>query len=587
VSLSVPSDLNSIVTANPQIVVANGIDASTITTILRDAANLPVPAKSVSLATDRAADALAQPALPTNASGATTGTIKSTVVGVSTITATDVSDTLVLSSRPKVFFTHGQVLELRKSASKKEAVVGDVVNYLVEIRNKTAKIVTPVRISDQIPPNFKYVKGSARLNGAVLAEPAGNRPLIFDIGSVPAFTDSNSNGRADPGESGYMTLTYQLVIGSGATPRDYVNTVVATDVCDQCYISNTSDATVTVVLDPLFDLGTIIGKVFQDKNGDGWQDRDEPGVPGAMVVMDNGDYVITDEFGRYHFPAVKPGHRLVKINVLALPAGAKVTTDEALVVIVTPGLLAKANFGVIVEHETETIGRPGQTGMGVKSEAQDQPVQVVGSAETLQIMVNGLMASLPLSDIRMSVEALPEMVEVKSGTLEKPVRFSTELSLPERVAAASWKLVVYDGKGNIIQTDATIGVKGTVDYAAGVIVLTTGTAIGASTASSFKFNPFAAVLVAGGSAKLLDLFSQIPELTNAAYGAGIRNETSLVLDGEGNLANSPSAAAKGTNIVSQWSHYSEEPYRVQAVFSGFQPGGHDNDLTLSQQVNHL
>lgn len=144
-----------------------------------------------------------------------------------------------------------------------------------------------------------------------------------------------------------------------------------------------------------------------------------------------------------------------------------------------------------------------------------------------------------------------------------------------------------DGKGNLIQTDATIGIKGTVDYATGTIVKTAGTAIGAVGAgigagSTFKYNPFAAVLNAAGSAKLFNLYSQIPELTNAVYAAGVKGETNLALVGEGNVA-----SGQGTNIVTQWSHYSEEPYRVTPVSAGFPPGGHDNDPSLSQQVNHL
>jgi uncharacterized repeat protein (TIGR01451 family) len=449
-AVALPSDLNSTVTAIPQIVLANGVDAATITTVLRDAANQPVTGKTVSLSSDRGADVLVQPASPTDTGGAATGTIRSTVVGVSTITSTDATDGLVLSARPQVFFTQGQVLELTKSASKREATVGDVISYVIEIRNKTASNITPVKVDDRIPPNFKYVKGSARLNGSVMNDPAGNRPLTFDIGVVPALVDSNGNGKADPGEPGYMTLTYQLVVGSGAKPRDYVNTAAAWDACEQCFISNPSEATVTVTLDPLFDLGTIIGKVFEDRNGDGWQDRDEPGVPGAMIVLDNGDYSITDEYGRYHFPAVKPGHRLVKINLLSLPPGSTVTTDEALVVSVTPGLLAKANFGVNTRRDTESIGRPGQAGIRIEGEAHERPVQVVGSAETLQLMINGTMAALPASDVRMSANGPYEIVELHNGTLAKPVRFLTEMSRPDLVA--SWELIVFDDKGNSLRT---------------------------------------------------------------------------------------------------------------------------------------
>src|SRR5207247_3696602 len=141
----------------------------------------------------------------------------------------------------------------------------------------------------------------ARLNGAPAADPTGNRTLTFDLGTVPALADSNGNGRADPGEPGYMALSYQLVIGSGATPGEYTNTAVARDVCALCVISNRAEAAVSVVMDRLFDLGTIIGKVFEDKDRDGRQGPDERGVSGVMVALDDGTYGLTHEYVRYHF----------------------------------------------------------------------------------------------------------------------------------------------------------------------------------------------------------------------------------------------------------------------------------------------
>ncbi len=447
---TVADPLKSSVTVDPPIVNANGVAVSAITVILRDVNNLPVFGKTVTLSSSRGAvDTLVQPGAVTDANGVATGSISSLTVGVVAIIAMDTTDGVVIAMQPQIAFTQGLVLELRKTANKKEAVVGDVISYLIEIRNKTTKDVTLVRVDDRIPPNFKYLKGSARLNGAVMTDPAGNRPLTFDIGTVPALVDSNGNGRADPGEPGYMTLSYQLVIGAGAMPREYVNTAVAKDICDRCFISNTDEAKVTVILDPLFDLGTIIGKVFDDKNRNGWQDRDEKGIAGAMVVLDNGTYAITDEYGRYHFPAVQPGQRLIKINLLSLSHGAFATTDEALVVSVTPGLLVKANFGVISSNDTETIGRPKQLGVFMKSEGKEEPVQIVGNAETLTVLINGQMASLPTCDVRMAVEGLSEVVEISGHNLDKPVKFSVEMG--ENREAQAWSLDIFDARGSVVR----------------------------------------------------------------------------------------------------------------------------------------
>ena len=44
-----------------------------------------------------------------------------------------------------------------------------------------------------------------------------------------------------------------------------------------------------------------------------------------MVALDSGVYALTDPYGRYHFPAVDPGHRMVKINLKSLADGAEAT----------------------------------------------------------------------------------------------------------------------------------------------------------------------------------------------------------------------------------------------------------------------
>jgi hypothetical protein len=157
-----------------------------------------------------------------------------------------------------------------------------------------------------------------------------------------------------------------------------------------------------------------------------------------------------------------------------------------------------------------------------------------------------------------------------------------------------------DGKGNIIETVGVGAVQkvGTVDYMAGVITITTGPAVAGALSGSYTFNPFAQILQAGGSSKLLDGQSQIPELTNAAWGNGVKNDPNLGLFGvtrvtESLGANPPftgAAQTSNTNLVTQWTHWGEEPYRVTMVLSSFPPGGSDNDPTLlgfGQPTAHL
>ena len=437
-------------TAAPLIVIADGSAASILSAILRDSSRNPLAGLSVSFTSQRGAlDSITQPVGPTDASGTASGAIRSTTPGSTTVRAL-LADGTPLPVTPILYFTQGQVLELAKDASRKEATIGDLVMYQVQLRNKTTKIVNPVRVLDQIPPNFKYVKGTTYVNGQKAADPSGSRVLAFDLGAVPALADTNGNGRADPGEDGYLSFSYQLVVGSGAVPQEYLNTAVATDVCDQCAISNPDEAKVKVTVDPTFDLATIIGKVFHDKNGNGQQDPEEPGLGKVMVALDNGTYALTDEYGRYHFPAVTPGQRLVKINLHSLPPGTVATTREAQVVSLTPGLLAKANFGVDFRVDTETIGRAGTPGMALSSATERQPLQVAGNVETPALLVNGDPARLPVGDARLATANPDEIIVLQLEQAASPVEFRTEAA--NGADLQGWRLVIYDAPGNVVRT---------------------------------------------------------------------------------------------------------------------------------------
>jgi outer membrane protein OmpA-like peptidoglycan-associated protein len=445
------SPTSSSVTANPAVVTADGVTNSTITVRLIDDLGNPEPGKTVQIVSDRVGiDTINPVSAVTDANGIATFTINSNTIGVATITATDVTDGIVLTQQAAVSFTQGRVLDLTIMANKDEVVVGDVVTYRVILRNTVASDVTQVRLDNFVPPGFKYLKGSSRLNSAPLADPTGSHTLTFDIGTVPALVDTNGNGQADPGEAGYMEILYQLTVGSSAKPGDYINQAVAKDVCDSCAVSNLDEALITVTLDPIFDLGTIIGKVFNDENRDGWQDPGEDGVAGVMVALDDGTYALTDEYGRYHFPAVKPGHRLLKINLRSLADGAVATTRETVVVWLTPGLLAKANFGVLYHPETFKTGKPPEAGLLLESKAVEQPIQVLGNVENLTVLINGEMASIPSGDIRLLVENLDEVIEIRGNQLDKPVQF--EIGRGFHPDIRGWRLIIRNAKGGIIHT---------------------------------------------------------------------------------------------------------------------------------------
>ncbi|MCB9722357.1 MAG: DUF11 domain-containing protein [Candidatus Omnitrophica bacterium] len=239
------------------------------------------------------------------------------------------------------------LLRIEKDANKREARIGDVITYTIKIENVGVIDAPDAYIHDRIPAGFKYIQNRVTLDGVPIANPRGNRPVVFDIGDV------------NVGQT--KILKYQLVIGSGVVVGDYQNVAIARHVSGIQY-SNPATEVVTVILDPLFDLGTTIGKVFYDRNENGVQDppvydpvqdkiiTEEP-VPNVRIVTEDGTVVVTDKEGRYNVPALLPGRHLFRVDERTLPEGTYLTTDKVVVVDITPGLMVKANFGIKEDSE--------------------------------------------------------------------------------------------------------------------------------------------------------------------------------------------------------------------------------------------
>jgi hypothetical protein len=100
--------------------------------------------------------------------------------------------------------------------------------------------------------------------------------------------------------------------------------------------------------------GTIVGRVFIDRNGDGEKQAHEPGIPNAVILMDDGLQVKTDEYGRFTVGSVLPGYRTGVLDLRSIPgyriapnAYVSERNSPSRLVRVAPGSLVRMNFGVV------------------------------------------------------------------------------------------------------------------------------------------------------------------------------------------------------------------------------------------------
>ena len=71
----------------------------------------------------------------------------------------------------------------------------------------------------------------------------------------------------------------------------------------------------------------VIGRVFEDRNGNGQFDAGERAVAGARIYANNGQSVITDSAGQYNIPSVSQGSIVLSLDPVTLPDGYELRDD--------------------------------------------------------------------------------------------------------------------------------------------------------------------------------------------------------------------------------------------------------------------
>lgn len=199
----------------------------------------------------------------------------------------------------------GTALFLSKSTLTTLAAPGDFVQFIVKAQNaSTSAPIANVVITDLLPRGLRYQSGSARLDGARLADPviaSDGRTLSFNVGTVAA--------------SASVTLTYVVEVTVDAREAKLTNSAHAGNSSGAS--SNTAQATLSVHNDFFSDTSFIVGRITV-----GTCDQDSTqgaGVEGVKIYLEDGRYAVTDKEGKYHFEAVPPGSHVVQMDTLSIP----------------------------------------------------------------------------------------------------------------------------------------------------------------------------------------------------------------------------------------------------------------------------
>lgn len=230
---------------------------------------------------------------------------------------------------------------ITKQAMLRQIKRGERVPYIIRVENSSTSNAGPVNVIDTMPAGFRYVEDSATLDGKPFVPVVNGRQIRFD--NLPLGPKSTLEIRVD------------LLALSTAGPGKHTNVASVTDKTGTP-IAKDAKAVVEIVAEPVFDCGDIVGKVFDDKNRNGYQDEGEPGLAGVRIATVKGWLVTTDEHGRFHVAcAALPDQRIgsnfiMKLDPRTLPSGYRLTTENPRVVRLTAGKMTKLNFGAAISR---------------------------------------------------------------------------------------------------------------------------------------------------------------------------------------------------------------------------------------------
>jgi uncharacterized repeat protein (TIGR01451 family) len=248
-------------------------------------------------------------------------------------------------------------VSLTKSADRASAAPGDTVIYRLSIRNSSDVPLNKSAVSDVLPLGFKFLPQSVR--------------AALETQTVPIkVTQNGPNVNLSSDATLPVGSTLNIVYAAQLTPdalrgtgKNYAN--ISSHRSDNNSEVKDGPAIHRVRLNAglLTNCGTIVGRVFEDHNFDGEQQSGEPGIPNAVVYLEDGNRITTDPNGLFNVKCALPGYHTGVLDPMSVP-GYRLAPNHRFIernsasrlVRLAPGSMARMNFAVIPTGKVE--GQP-------------------------------------------------------------------------------------------------------------------------------------------------------------------------------------------------------------------------------------
>jgi uncharacterized repeat protein (TIGR01451 family) len=265
-----------------------------------------------------------------------------------------------------VSICRAEELQITKTADRAAAEPGDSVVYRLLVRNLTEAPLEQVRVTDLLPLGFNFLHRSIHAT-------IDDRPVAVTMRRDGATVILETVTPIPPGKA--MAIVYAVLLtpealrGTGLNAAHVVGVLPPGGGVPMARTISAGPATHQLRLRQgiLSDTGTLVGRVFVDRDFDGEQGKGEPGIPNAVVVLDDGTRVTTDGNGLFTVQNVVCGYRTAVLDLTASPgytlAPNRRFTERnspSRMVRLAPGGMARVNFATMLTDEgRRTTNDPG------------------------------------------------------------------------------------------------------------------------------------------------------------------------------------------------------------------------------------
>jgi uncharacterized repeat protein (TIGR01451 family) len=255
---------------------------------------------------------------------------------------------LVLVTGLKTSICQPEEIKIIKTANQVTAEPGDTIIYRVSLQSQSTSALDLLKVTDMLPLGFSFIPNSVRAS----------------LAGIPVALSTSQNGSAITfdavGISLPSTQALDIVYAATLTPDALRGSGQNSAVVNGRRVSNSrrirgGPAIHRLRIRPgiLSDRGIILGLVFVDKNFDGEQQPDEPGVSNAVVFLEDGTRITTDPNGLYSVANVTSGAHTGVLDLSSVPGYTLAPNhyfielnSQSRLINLEPGGLVRMNFGV-------------------------------------------------------------------------------------------------------------------------------------------------------------------------------------------------------------------------------------------------